>query len=260
MTVAAIQYPYAGSQVLGNFSSSIEVADNDTSYKPIIPVGTIVNFNDPYYGSGTAIRLCVPKNTTAIKVGTLSTWAAATNAGFASNYSFVILPVTANLSKPVAVAINAVPNNASFAQYAWFALSGTLPVWSLAATAVAAPLFISATAGAAFVTLTAGRQLVGMCPVVAATGTVVKAGSGQSGAFTIKVANTDGLFVGQVGSGTGVGTNTIITDLSADGTTVTVSVANSANISGNVTFTNNDATNFFPIVQFNNPFAQGNVT
>jgi hypothetical protein len=260
MTVATIQYPLAGTQVLGNFSSSIEVADNDTSYTPIVPVGTIVDFNDPYYGSGKAIRLCIPKNTTAIKVGTLAIYSAATNAGKLSNYSYVIAPVTANQSRPVAVSINAIPNNASYAQYAWFAIGGTLPVWMLAATAITDKVFISATAGAGFVTTTAGRQVVGMTPVVASTGTVVKAGTGASGAYTIKVSNTDGLFVGQVGSGTGVGTSTIITALSSDGTTVTVSVANSAAVTGNVTFTNNDSTNYFPICQFMFPFYQGNAT
>ena len=259
MTVATIQYPLSGSAVLGNFSSSIEVADNDTSYKPIVPVGTIVDFNDPYYGAGKAIRLCVPKNTTAIKVGTLSTYAAGTNAGFLTNFSFVICPVTANLSKSVGVSINSIPNNASFAQYAWFALSGSLPVWALAATAVGAAQFISATAGATFVTVTAGRQIVGMCPVVAATATVTKTATYITGNPVISVTNSDGLFVGQSATGCTAAAS-LITDISADGTKITLAANANASGSGTVTFTNNDATNFFPIVQFNFPFAQGNAT
>lgn len=259
MTVATIQYPLAGSQVLGNFSSSIEVADNDTLYQPIIPVGTIVDFNDPYYGSGKAIRLCVPKNTTAIKVGTLSTWAAATNAGKLSNHSFVICPVTAGLSKPVAVAANAIPLNASFAQYAWFIIAGTYPVWSLAATAITDSTWISATAGAAFVTLTAGRQIVGMKPVVASTGTVTKTATFITGNPVITVPNSDGLFVGQSATGC-TASAALITDISADGTKVTLAANANASGSGTVTFTLNDSTNFFPICQFNFPFAQGNVT
>ena len=261
MTVAALQYPLAGSSIIGNSSSFVEVADNDVLYNPSIPVGTVVQFNDPYYGAGSAIRLCVPKNTTAIKVGTLATWAAGTNAGKTSNHSFVICPVTANLSKPVAVSINAVPLNANFAQYAWFALSGTFPVLATAATAVGAPLYISATAGAAFTTLTAGRQIVGACPVVAATGTVVKTAVVTAGNPTITVSNSDGLFVGQIATGTGIAALSLITAISADGTKVTLAVNPTASGGGvAVTFTNNDTVSFFPIVQFDRPFAQGNVT
>lgn len=259
MTTAAIQYPFAGTAQIGNSSSFVEVADNDTLYRPIIPVGTVVQFNDPVYGGGSAIRLCIPKNTTAIKVGTLAIWSAATNAGVLSNHSYVICPVTANQSRPVAVAINNVPLNASFAQYAWFAISGTLPVWCLAATAITDKIWISATAGAGFVTLTAGRQIVGMFPVVASTSTVAKAAQTVAGSPVIRVGNSDGWFVGGSVSGTGI-TTSLITAISADGTQVTL--AGNATLTGSTTATQtaNDATNFFPICQFNNPFAQGNIT
>ena len=261
MTIASTQYPLVGFATLGNSSSFIEVGDNDTLYKPSIPVGTIVDFNDPYYGAIKAIRLCVPKNTTAIKVGTQAIYGAATNAGLLSNHSFVITPVTANQNRPLAIAINAIPLNANFAQYAWFAVAGTLPVWALSATAINTPLYISATAGAAFVTLTAGRQLVGLNPVVSATGTVVKSANVVSGNPVITVANADGLFVGQIATGTGIAAASLITAISADGTQVTLAANPTASGgSVSVTFTNNDATNFFPICQFNFPFLQGNVT
>jgi hypothetical protein len=259
MTVASSQYPLVGSATCGNSSSFIEVADNDTLYTPSIPVGTIVDFNDPYYGAIKAIRLCVPKNTTAIKVGTQAVYSAAANAGITSNYSYVINPVTANQCRPLAISINAVPLNASFAQYAWFALAGTLPVWALAATAINTPVYISATAGAAFVTLTAGRQLVGVNPVVAATGTVTKTATIVSGNPIVQVASSDGLFVGQSTTGATAAAS-LITAISADGRSVTL--AANANATGVVSLvaTNNDATNFFPICQFNFPFNQGNVT
>lgn len=261
MTVASSQYPLVGSATLGNSSSFIEVADNDTLYKPSIPVGTIVDFNDPYYGAIKAIRLCVPKNTAAIKVGTQAVYGSAINAGLSSNHSFVIVPVVANQNRPLAVAINAIPLNASFAQYAWFAVAGTLPVWALAATAINTPLYVSATAGAAFVTLTAGRQLVGVNPVVAATGTVVKNANVVSGNPVITVPNSDGLFIGQIATGTGIAAASLITAISADGTQVTLAANPTASGgSVSVTFTNNDAVNFFPICQFNFPFLQGNIT
>lgn len=259
MTTAAIQYPLSGSAPIGNSGSFVDVADNDTLYRPNVPVGTIVHFNDPVYGGGSAIRLVIPKNTAAIRVGTLAIWSAATNAGVASNHSFVICPVTANQSRPVAVAMNNVPNNASFAQYAWFALSGTLPVWCLAATAITDKIWISATAGAGFVTLTAGRQIVGMFPTVASTSTTAKVARTVAGSPIIQVGNSDGWFVGGSVSGTGI-TTSLITAINADGTQVTLASNATATGSTTATQTNNDGTNFFPICQFNNPFAQGNIT
>lgn len=259
MTTASTNYITAGVQPIVNSSSVVEVADNDTSYTPLVRPGTIVPFTDPYYGSGLAIRLAIPKNTTAIKVGTLSTWGNAANAGFTTNHSFVICPVTANLSKPVAVAMNAVPLNASAVQYAWFAIQGTLPVWALAATATTDKIWISATAGAAFVTLTAGRQIVGMSPVVASTGTVAKTAATVTGSAVITVQNSDGWFVGQSVSGTGI-TTSLITAIDITGTKVTLASASTATGSVTATATNNDGTNFFPICQFSSPFAQGNIT
>lgn len=262
MTTAAIQYPYAGTQPVGNSSSFIEVADNDVLYRPMIPLGTVVDFQDPYYGNGRAIRLCIPKNTTAIRVGALALAAAATNAGILSNYSFVICPVTAIQSRPVYVAMNNVALNASFAQYAWFAISGTLPVWCLSAVAITDRIWISATAGAGFVTLTIGRQIVGMFPVVASTGTVVKQNVRTvSGSPLIYPSNSDGWFVGQSVSGTGI-TTSLITAISGESAAPTVTLASNSSASGSVaaTATNNDGTNFFPICQFNGAFAQGNTT
>lgn len=265
MTTAVIQFPYEGSQPVGNSSSFVEVADNDTLYRPIIPVGTVVPYNytsmngltangtaTASYGGGAAIRLVVPKNTTAIKVGTLALAAGATNAGVLTNFSYVIVPVTASQNKPVFVALNAVPLNASFAQYAWFGVSGTGPIWALSATAITDKMHISATAGAAFVTATAGRLLIGLNPIVAATGTVIKLNVGiVSGSANLAVGDSDGLFIGQSVAGTGI-TTSLITAISADGRTVTLASNSTATGSTTATATNNDATNFFPICNYQN--------
>ena len=183
---------------------------------------------------------------------------AAANAGFTTNFSFVILPVTANLNKPIAVAMQPVPLNASFVQYAWFVVCGTFRVLSTVATAINTPLFISATAGKAFVTLTAGRQLVNMNPVVAATETIAKVAQTLSGSNIIKVANTDGWFVGGSVSGTGIVTS-LITNIDVAGN---VTLASNATATGSVTATQtaNDGASFFPTVQMHFPFAQGNIT
>jgi len=252
MTTAALSYPLSGTPMIGNSSSFIEVADNDTLYRPIIPVGTVVAYNDPYYGTGTAIRLVVPKNTTAFRVGTLALAAAATNAGVLSNYSYVVVPVTASQNKPVFISLNAVPLNASFAQYAWFGVTGTSPVWGLSAIATTDKPHISATAGAVFATATAGRNLIGLTPVVASTGTVVKANVRiQAGSPLLQVSNSDGWFVGQSVSGTGI-TTSLITAISGDGLTVTLASNSTVTGATSATATNNDATNFFPICQYAN--------
>lgn len=254
MTTAAISYPFSGTPPLGNSGSFIEVADNDILYKPLVDPGTIVDFDDPFYGNGRVIRLAIPKNTTAIKVGTLAITATAANAGITTNFSYVILPSTASQNRPVYVSINAVPLNATAVQYAWFALAGTLPVWALAATATTDKMHISATAGAAFVTPTLGKLLIGLTPLVASTNTVVKTNARiVSGSPNILVNNSDGLFVGQSVSGTGITTSLIIA-ISAEGAGPIVTLASNATATGTVTATatSNDATNFFPICQFTN--------
>ena len=58
--------------------------------------------------------------------------------------------------------------------------------------------------------------------------------TGSSGAFTIVVASASGIVVGQYASGTGIGTEAVVTLIV--GTTITLSVANSGAVSGAITF------------------------
>lgn len=58
--------------------------------------------------------------------------------------------------------------------------------------------------------------------------------TGSSGAFTITVSSASNLEVGQTVSGTGIGTGATVSLI--EGTTVTLSVANSAAVSGVITF------------------------
>jgi hypothetical protein len=58
--------------------------------------------------------------------------------------------------------------------------------------------------------------------------------TGSSGAFTIVVASASGIVVGQYASGTGIGTEAVVTLIV--GTTITLSVANSGTVSGTITF------------------------
>ena len=85
-------------------------------------------------------------------------------------------------------------------------------------------------------------------------------GTGTSGEFTIVVSNATGIYVGMGVTGTGVGTSAKVTTVV--GTTITVDVAHSADVSGTVTFTDNGVNgslvpvlNFFP----SGPYVSGAV-
>lgn len=71
--------------------------------------------------------------------------------------------------------------------------------------------------------------LIGRSVVTTVTGI-----SGTSGQNTITVDSVNNLFIGQPVSGTGIGSNAIITEIS--NTTITLSVNNSGTVSGNGTF------------------------
>jgi hypothetical protein len=73
-----------------------------------------------------------------------------------------------------------------------------------------------------------------------ASGTYTPTATGTSGASTISVSSATGLKLGQSVTGTGIGTNAVVTVIS--GTTITLSVVNSGTVSGTMTFT--DPTKF----------------
>jgi hypothetical protein len=68
-------------------------------------------------------------------------------------------------------------------------------------------------------------------------GTITTTATGNSGAFTIVVASTAGLAVGQVVTGTCIGAGAVITAIDTQTRTVTLSVANTCAVTGSVIFT-----------------------
>lgn len=257
MTQAATQYPVIGSQPFGNSSlNGVEVAQG-SGYIPLIAVGTKATFNDPFWGSLDCIRLSVPVST-VVRVGEIST--------VTNTFGFVAVPNTANLGQNLAVAINAVPSDATNVQYAWFAYSGRYPVFSSASVAANTAFGIVAAGQAG--ALAAGKQLLGARVQAAATTTVVKANTvTQSGSPTIRVSNSDGWFVGAALSGTGIPASTSIGSISPDGTVVGMvaagtTTAQNATATGavSVTATYNDATRFWNVATFQSIFAQGAIT
>jgi len=248
MTTAASQYPIIGAMATGNANAFVEVASG-TGYTPVIPLGSIQNFIDPYWGAEEVIRLQIPVST-AVSVGQAST--------LNNTYSYVALPNTANMGQAFAVAMNAVPSDAVNIQYAWFAIAGRRPFFSTAS--VAADTAFGITAAGKFGAISNGKQILSARVQAPATTTVVKVASVISGKNTIQVNNTDGWFVGLPVTGTGIPAATTISSIDQNNRTVRISNAATSTISTNVTATYNDGgSNFWNIVDFQRPSTQGQI-
>lgn len=251
MTAAATLTPTLGHPTVTNSNLGVEVAQSATGYVPAISLGTIMTTLDPYWGGGEVIRLRVPANTTAIPTGGAAVW----NTGF----TYAILPNTTLLGQSVAFAVNAVPLNAGFDQYAWFYIGGTVPAFSNAT--VAANVATGIAAAGQLGANAASKQILNARVVVPATTTVAKANTNvQAGSTLLRVQNADGWFVGVYLSGTGIPAATTVTAIDSSGTLVTMN--NAATITGpaTVTATYNNATIFWNVVQVNRPMAQGPIT
>lgn len=249
MTTAAGQFPLVGAQPAGNFNSAVELSTG-SGYVPLIPVGTIISVNDPYWGGLELIRLSIPTST-AVTVGNLST--------ITSTFGYVAVPNTANLGQSIAVALSPVASNATYTQYAWFVIAGRYPIFSGAS--VAADTAFGITAAGKAGAIANGKQILNARVQVAATTTVAKTASLINGQTQIKVSNTDGWFVGLPVTGTGIPSSTTISTIDQDGRTVTISNAATVTAASTVTATYNDASSsYWNIATFQRPFAQGQVT
>lgn len=128
-------------------------------------LGTIVRAEDPTFGMGEFIYLLGVANTVA---GILVQYDATT-------YQTTILPSTANLDEPVAVAMSA--NVAG--QWGWYQISGLATALKTAVQVTPQKkVYISGTAGRVFVTSTSGREIMGartanLTTVTSTTSTVV---------------------------------------------------------------------------------------
>lgn len=220
--------------------------------------GAITVAEDPAWGPGELIFARAGGTIPLAAICTLTPAWDSTNLTMQQN--MVVAPNTANLGRAIYVYVG---NTAlTVGQYGWFLMSGCYPVASNASVAADSALGIAA-AGQAGAN-TAGKQLLNARVVVAATQTVVSASVGsaysQSGALTIQVRNTQGFFPGAYISGTGVGAAAICSFVDPIRGLIGVTVANSANVTGNVTATYNNATIFYNVVAFNRMFAQGAIT
>lgn len=145
-------------------------------------------------------------------------------------------------------------------QYAWFQMSGRSPVNGTAT--VAANTAAGHNATGQLTANAASLQLLNARVITPATQTVVAAcaGFGALGDTTIGLANVSGFFVGGYISGTGVGAAAICSGIDPIGKTITVTVVNSAQVSGNVTCTYNNAVIFYNVLEMNRMMLQGPIT
>jgi len=223
-----------------------------------ISPGELTMAEDPAWGPGELIFARAGGAVPLAQICALIQVWDATNLTIQQNMTPV--PNTANLGKALYVYVG---NTAlTTGQYGWFMMSGTYPVSCTATVAADTALGIAAAGqGGA---ITAGKQILNARSVIAATQTVVSASVGsaysQSGALTIQVRNTQGFFPGVYLSGTGVGAAAICSFVDPIRGLLGTTVANSANVTGNVTATYNNATIFYNVVSMNRMFAQGQIT
>ena len=218
------------------------------------PDGLIVTASDSWWGAGEFIYARANGSIRAFGLCQLNPVFDATS----KRWLFEVTEAasTAILGRPLCVAQKAMVND----DYGWFCIAGLTPVNSNAA--VAADTTFSVAAAGQGGAAAAGKQVVNARIVGASTTTVAKANSITRTAITktLEVTDSDGWFVGAYLSGTGVDAACMVSSISPDGRTVTMSVDSTAVISGTVTATYNNATIYYNIAHINRPFSQGAIT
>lgn len=107
--------------------------------------------------------------------------------------------------------------NTDTAALSWYAVFGHVPI-AASTVAVNLPLYLVGAAGAVTSTVTATNMATGIMSVLAASGTVcTKTISTVNGSAIIKVPDTDGLYVGQAITGTGVAASSTIAEIGTGG-------------------------------------------
>ncbi len=217
-------------------------------------MGAVMAAVDPYWGGGEFIY--VRAGGTIREKGLCMITPAFDSASNQWRYNAVEVSNTANMGQMLGVAVLPM----TVGQFGWLQISGMTPVNCNAAVAADTPFGIAA-AGQGGAN-TAGKQVLSARIVGASTITSVKAsqGGGVTGGFTFRVKDTDGWFVGGYVSGTGIAAGAKVTAIDTAEQLVTVSAANTAAVTGNVTFTYNNATIFYNVALLNRCFAQGAIT
>lgn len=229
-----------------------------------VPPGLIVEAEDPVWGPGEFIFARANGTIRLYGLCVLTEVWDATNKVF--TYNMTECPATTLIGRSIYVAagvgagVASAVNAFTVGQYGWFMTTGRTP--TNGTVSIAADTTSGHNAAGQLTANAVSAQVVNARVVTAATQTVVSAvtGFGATGDFRIGLASTQGFFVGGYVSGTGVGASAIITLVDDKNSVITVSVANSAQVSGNVTITYNNATIFYNVLSMNRAFGQGAIT
>ncbi len=222
-------------------------------------MGTMFATVDPYYSGGEFVFCFFPAITPEKALCAITPTFDGTNNRW--RYNATAVANTANLAQPLGVAV--MPSAAANS-YGWLQITGVTPVACNAAVAADTSFGIAAAGQGGAVA--AGKQVVGGRIVGASSTTVVKVaqgsqmGIGALGGFQVALNNCDGLFVGGFVSGTGLAAANKITAIDTNEQIITVSVAHTATVTGNVTMTPNNGVIFYNTAYLNRPYAQGAIT
>lgn len=236
-----------------------------------LTLGMLVQSFDEYWGLGEFLLCQFQTASTAVVTGTLVTWD--------QNYIISAVPSTANLGYPVGFVSSNFPSDSSLGAltapwnqvqttnqlYGWVQVSGLLPALNNG-TAATGPAFVSATAGQITSTAAAGKQVLNANIKIATGGTWSRYGATTLPGYTINgrselfVNDKTALFFGITLAGTGIPTNTTISDMQT-GRNNSVLMSANATATGTVTVTPayTGGANYC-IVMCDRPFMQGQIT
>lgn len=168
-------------------------------------LGMVVDAMDPWYGFG---KFQYIKSNAAILKGSLVI------VGTANTFLGTLLPSTASLGAPFAVAPAPIPS----ASFGWVQIFG-MCVYKTSATVAADATVGIGSAGmiGAYSTL---KGMVGVHNLKSATDTVTVTAGTTNGTGILTTSGYDGLFIGGALSGTGIPASTLVAKLDPDGRTV----------------------------------------
>lgn len=170
-------------------------------------LGTQIDAYDPYWGYANFQYV---KSNDAILKGSL------VRLGVSPTYLATLMPSTANLGQPVAIAMAPMASGT----YGWVQRYGQA-VYAMGATAAAdAAVGIHTAAGSLSGTIVAGKGIIGIHHHRAPAATTTVTAQTQTGTGVLKTSGYDGFFVGMALSGTGIPASTVVAKLDPDGQTI----------------------------------------
>ncbi len=236
-----------------------------------LTVGTLVSSFDEYWGMGEFLLCQYQTASTAIPTGSLVTWD--------QNYVISLVTGATNTTGPMGFVSSNFPSDATLGAltapwnqaqttnqlYGWVQIAGLGPV-KTTATAATGQMYQSATAGAVSSAQVNGEEILNSKIVVATGGTWSRYGAttvpGQliTGRSEVFVNDKTGMYVGLTLAGTGIPTNSTITDMQT-GRNNSVLISNTATATGPVTITPafNNGTIYTALAMFVRPFGQGQI-